>query len=289
MALIWRCWQSTQEQWALEQYCAQREWAHLYLAALVYKAIQKPLLQRHFLLGFNSQEQLSMILAMDGERRFLVDRNTPSDGFLAQVQDVLASWPKPYCLIGNPRAIAELASFYVAKDKLVVVDYNIMTYTYPTNAKLGQAKREEGRSKELLFKRSTASDYERLLELEVGYQREEVMVVQNYEISTLSIGLHFKKRLMQEESYHLEYRGHALTKASINIVGRYYDQVAGVYTHPKLRAKGLGKIFFEHLLFFYATRNKGLTLFVKKHNTPARALYKSLFFEEREDFSIAYL
>nr|WP_276508967.1 GNAT family N-acetyltransferase [Entomospira culicis] len=139
------------------------------------------------------------------------------------------------------------------------------------------------------FVPSTLADFSTLLTLEIGYQQEEVMVAKHHLLSENAIATHFRRRLTQEEGYHLQYKEHILSKASINVAGRAYDQVAGVYTTPRLRGKGLAKILFYHLFQLYIVRNKALVLFVKQENRSALRLYQSVGFREKQTYRISYL
>nr|WP_281351864.1 GNAT family N-acetyltransferase [Entomospira entomophilus] len=139
------------------------------------------------------------------------------------------------------------------------------------------------------FQTSLPEDFHRLLPLEIGYQKEEVMVAKQHMMSETAIAIHFQRRLRDEIGYHLAYKSHALAKLSINVVGRKYDQVAGVYTDPRFRMKGLATMLLSEAIRLYQRNSKGLTLFVKVQNPGAHKLYRSLGFEEKQYFRISYL
>nr|WP_281347554.1 GNAT family N-acetyltransferase [Entomospira nematocera] len=72
-------------------------------------------------------------------------------------------------------------------------------------------------------------------------------------------------------------------------MGRSYDQVAGVYTDPRFRMKGLATILLSELMKLYMNHPKGLTLFVKVDNIGAYKLYRKLGFQKKQYFRISYL
>ncbi|MDR3139845.1 MAG: GNAT family N-acetyltransferase, partial [Treponema sp.] len=62
----------------------------------------------------------------------------------------------------------------------------------------------------------------------------------------------------------------------------------GVYVAPDCRGLGIacrmGAVFTRELI----RAGKGLSLFVKKRNSPARAVYRRIGFECLEDYRICY-
>ncbi|NIZ46339.1 GNAT family N-acetyltransferase [Entomospira nematocerorum] len=280
----WTLWCDSSDASQLAQYFYEREWANLYLAKLYYKALESKSLQDKFLLGYRSL-RLVGVLALDRDRRLLADvLDVISTDSVILHEILLGRWERPYCLIGHPQIIEQIENIYGKSRHFIAVDYFLMS--------LDQVRESYGirdLAQNFSFKKSLIQDFQRLLPLEVGYQKEEVMVAKQHIMTDTAIALHFQRRLHDEVGYHLEYKRHVLTKLSINIMGRSYDQVAGVYTDPRFRMKGLATILLSELMKLYMNHPKGLTLFVKVDNIGAYKLYRKLGFQKKQYFRISYL
>ena len=98
----------------------------------------------------------------------------------------------------------------------------------------------------------------------------------------------FKESLENNVVLYAEINGTPVAKAGTNARGFITDQIGGVFTKREERNKGIARIVMKYLLSLIFQEKRYASLFVKKHNTPAINLYKSLGFERVNDFRIAY-
>jgi ribosomal protein S18 acetylase RimI-like enzyme len=137
------------------------------------------------------------------------------------------------------------------------------------------------------LKAGSGVDTEALFSLQEGYEKEEVLF-DPAEFQPLASRLHFWKLLKEQEIVSLWWGDRPVAKAGTNALTDHWGQVGGVYTRPELRGQGLQKRLMAFLLARLADQGRGACLFVKRANTAARALYASLGFESRGEFTIVY-
>ena len=100
-----------------------------------------------------------------------------------------------------------------------------------------------GLAKDLRVVQATAADYERLLPLELGYQREEV-VPKSFDISDAALAAAFKHELGQGLTFALYDGERPIAKARVSACGLRHCMLGGVYTIPSERKKGRASFFF---------------------------------------------
>jgi len=139
----------------------------------------------------------------------------------------------------------------------------------------------------LRVRRADPYDTESLFSLQKGYELEEVVISPTHFNDAQCMRL-LRNALRDELVYVAELDGIPVAKAATNARGFGVDQIGGVYTVPEQRGKGIGGIVVESLLRAVFTEKKSASLFVKKRNRPAIALYERLGFAPVTDYAISY-
>ena len=161
---------------------------------------------------------------------------------------------------------------------------------------------------------ATAADYERLLPLELGYQREEV-VPKSFDISDAALGAAFKHELCQGLTFALYDGGRPIAKARVSACGLSHCMLGGVYTIPSERKKGRASFLVRQIIALFESGLEGqrqtaggqncsqdlnagggsidsgkpsFCLYAKQENAAALALYKSLGFVPRGEYLLVY-
>ncbi len=131
------------------------------------------------------------------------------------------------------------------------------------------------------------SDVDKLLGIELDYQREEVLI-NDRKIDENFFRALLEKYIRRSCLYTIKMSDKYLAKATISAVGVNCLQIGGVYTVPRHRNKGLGAALLQALIGDSRNNNKTFVLFVKSKNMPARNMYKKLGFKNYCDFRITY-
>ncbi len=134
---------------------------------------------------------------------------------------------------------------------------------------------------------ATAADYERLLPLELGYQREEV-VPASFDISDAALGAAFKHELGQDLTFALYDGERPIAKARVSACGLRHCMLGGVYTIPSERKKGRASFLVRQIIARQSLAFNGFCLYAKQENAAALALYKSLGFTPRGEYLLVY-
>lgn len=145
-----------------------------------------------------------------------------------------------------------------------------------------------GLAKDLRVVQATAADYESLLPLELGYQREEV-VPKSFDISDAALAAAFKHELEQGLTFALFDGGRPIAKARLAASGQRYCMLGGVYTIPSERKKGRAAFLVSQIIARSQTHGvNNFCLYAKQENAAALALYKSLGFTPRGEYMLVY-
>jgi hypothetical protein len=86
----------------------------------------------------------------------------------------------------------------------------------------------------------------------------------------------------------LETEGMIVARAQTNAIGYGREQLGGIIVIRHLRGRGFGRYVVTDLVESILADGKGLSLFVKKGNNPARCLYETLGFKYSGDFRVDY-
>ncbi|GHV73779.1 hypothetical protein AGMMS49940_10810 [Spirochaetia bacterium] len=161
-------------------------------------------------------------------------------------------------------------------------DYDLMTLN-------GPPEREHPKDglRELVFRKPVFTDLEAMLPLQAGYEKEEVLpkdTVFNPAWCRLNLG----KIIAGEQSLIACLSDRIVGKINTNAASFTRLQVGGVYVLPEYRGLGIGRRMTAAFVGELSKQGRGLTLFVKKNNPAARAIYDHIGFSATADYRISY-
>ena len=135
---------------------------------------------------------------------------------------------------------------------------------------------------------ATAADFDSLLPLELGYQREEV-VPASFDISDAALGAAFKHELGQGLTFALYDGDRPIAKARVSACGLRHCMLGGVYTIPSERKKCRASFLVRQIIARSQAHGiNNFCLYAKQENAAALALYKSLGFVPRGEYLLVY-
>ena len=162
------------------------------------------------------------------------------------------------------------------------IDYDLMSLNEPP--RLDKIKPA---SRGLVIRHPLPEDTEDLFKLQAAYEQEEV-VPKTGAFDPASCRLNLSRLLSNEYILVAELDGQVIGKINTSSKSFTRYQIGGVYIRPDCRGRGIAAkmtaVFVQNLL----TKAKGITLFVKKRNAPARAVYRKLGFRVLGDYRISY-
>ena len=139
----------------------------------------------------------------------------------------------------------------------------------------------------VVCKRGKSQDTGILYPLQKAYEIEEVLLDPNtFNSSACYVSL--QKNLRREVIYYALIDGKVVAKAGTNARGFSFAQLGGVYTVRDVRNRGIAHEVLSVMLQEVFEAGSGASLFVKKDNIAAIALYRKLGFTLRDEFKIAY-
>lgn len=142
--------------------------------------------------------------------------------------------------------------------------------------------------KELKIIRANTKDANILIDLQAGYEKEEVCQ-ENEEFPRCISLMNLEHILKNEITYFAKIGNLSVAKANTNAIGVNYAQIGGVYTLPEYRGRRIAScvvnVLMEHIKI---KERKNISLFVKDKNTKAIRMYKRLGLQEKSEFYISY-
>ena len=186
-----------------------------------------------------------------------------------------------HSIMGPRDSVIKMERLFSAK-AYAKIDYHLMVRTL---------NRENGRPvpplSNLMVSRAGPEDSERLFSLQKAYEIEEVCLDPSHFNESVSRIL-FKNNLRKQIIFFTEAGGLPVAKAGTNARGFNVDQIGGVFTKSGFRRNGIATYLMKVLLEYLSVEKKAVTLFVKRDNPSALALYRKLEFEERGSYRITY-
>jgi ribosomal protein S18 acetylase RimI-like enzyme len=172
------------------------------------------------------------------------------------------------------------------------VAYRLMRLADPNSAgaappAAGDPAERPASGPKLALRRAGPADLDELLPLQEAYEREEVLT-SLHSFNRAACRASLARALERQLVFAAWEDGVAVAKAGTNARGFGVDQVGGVYAMPERRGRGLASALMALLLSSIREAGRRPALFVKPGNAPARALYRSLGFEDLGDYRADY-
>ena len=139
----------------------------------------------------------------------------------------------------------------------------------------------------LLIRAPDFNDIDTLAALHGAYEREEVLPAAST-FSAAASRLNTERILVNEQVLVAECGGRMIGKINTSAVSFTRYQIGGVYVHPDYRGMGIARRMTAALVKSLIAQGKGVSLFVKKSNIAARAVYRRTGFEFLSDYRINY-
>jgi predicted GNAT family acetyltransferase len=139
----------------------------------------------------------------------------------------------------------------------------------------------------LVLRTPSLAELDLITPLQAAYEMEEVIPAGssfNPKASRLSTA----KMIAGGKILAAEINGRFIGKIHVNAISFTRYQVGGVYVHPEFRALGIAGRMTAQFITALLGECRGITLFVKKNNVPARRLYTGLGFTGKGDYRITY-
>jgi ribosomal protein S18 acetylase RimI-like enzyme len=139
----------------------------------------------------------------------------------------------------------------------------------------------------LVLRTPNMADIEALFPLQAAYEREEVLPL-NKDFSPFVCRLALEHIVKKEHVLAACLGGRIVGKVNTNAKSFTCCQIGGVYVHPDYRGQGIATLMTAALVQNLVAQGKGVSLFVKKLNTPARAVYRRIGFKSTGNYRIVY-
>lgn len=191
-----------------------------------------------------------------------------------------------YAIMGEANFQTQLLDFL---SKFLNIKIKTMVpYILMTRVKSESITNYHSLMKDVKIFRATLKDASRLLDLQVGFEKEEVCQGMSEFPKAISL-MNLEHILKNEITYFARVGNLCVSKANTNARGINYAQLGGIYTLPEYRGQGIASCVVAHLIeHINKEENKGVSLFVKENNTKAIEMYKRLGLKKRGEFAISY-
>jgi len=172
-------------------------------------------------------------------------------------------------------------------EKLGKVTADIFDYDLMSLDTLPSKKGLLAGPKNLVLRIPKMIDLDALAPLQAGYEQEEVLPKGSI-FSPAASRVNTANIITGGQILAAELDGRFVGKINVNAVSFTRYQIGGVYVSPDFRGMGIASRMTTEFIMFLANQGKGITLFVKKSNIPARRLYDSIGFKIKGDYRIVY-
>jgi ribosomal protein S18 acetylase RimI-like enzyme len=139
----------------------------------------------------------------------------------------------------------------------------------------------------LVLRPADMADIEALFPLQAAYEREEVLPPDAV-FNPASCRATLERIIRREYTLAACLDGRIVGKANTNAESFTRCQIGGVYVHADYRGRGIAAGIIAALVEELIARGKGASLFVKKKNAAARAVYRRAGFTAAGEYRIAY-
>jgi hypothetical protein len=139
----------------------------------------------------------------------------------------------------------------------------------------------------LILRSARRNDIDALAVLQAGYEQEEVLPRGSVFYPAVS-RLNMEKIFANEQLLVAEFGGHLVGKINTSALSFTRFQVGGVYVAPAFRNMGIARSMTDVFVRKLIGQGRGVSLFVKKNNPAARAVYSRLGFKYLANYRISY-
>lgn len=188
-------------------------------------------------------------------------------------------------IIGSSRDVQVLQGILQRippKNRRYAVEYDLLALAQPGPPEVGDPP-----DRELQIIQPSPSQWRQLLSLQLAYEVEEVLMPGREPVPAYSRA-HLIESLRNQLVLVGLWRGTVIARVSTNALGYRFGQIGGVYTDPAWRRRGVSRWLMSHLLRELYEQGRYASLFVKKSNPAAQALYRSMGFRFVSPFRISY-
>lgn len=181
----------------------------------------------------------------------------------------------------------EVLVFQNAFEKMGAVTADIFDYDLMSLDTLPLEKDYSSLSKNLVLRQARLTDLDALAPIQGAYEQEEVLP-NGAVFSPAASRINLAHIIAVSKVLVAELDNRIIGKINVSGVSFTRYLVGGVYVHPDFRGRGIAGRMTTEFLASLISEGRGVTLFVKKNNIPARRLYTGLGFKVRGDYRITY-
>jgi ribosomal protein S18 acetylase RimI-like enzyme len=161
------------------------------------------------------------------------------------------------------------------------IDYDLMYMDMKPEA--GVLPRLPG----LVLRPPEAADIDAMFPLQAAYEKEEVLTPDAV-FNSASCRLTLERIIHREHALVACLDGRIVGKINTNAESFTRYQIGGVYVHPDYRRMGIATLMTAGMVESLIARGKGASLFVKKQNIAAKAVYRRIGFANTGEYRISY-
>lgn len=174
-----------------------------------------------------------------------------------------------------------------ALEKIGMVSNDIFDYDLMSLDDLHIKKSSSAGPQNLILRVPQLIDLDAAAPLQAGYEKEEVLP-KGAAFSPAASRLNITNIIAKGQILAAELNGKLVGKINVSAVSFTRFLAGGVYVHPDFRGLGIAKRMTEEFIASLVSQGKGVTLFVKKNNIPARKIYTDIGFKITGDYRIVY-
>ncbi|GMO34857.1 MAG: hypothetical protein Ta2F_10980 [Termitinemataceae bacterium] len=161
-------------------------------------------------------------------------------------------------------------------------EYNLMMFDKHAAVNINKAPAD------LFLRICQKEDLERLLPLQEIYEKEEVLPSPD-KFDRRVCRYNLSKIISKGQCLIAEIDGQIVGKLNTNAESFSCNQIGGVFVLPSHRGKGIATCMTAAFTRRISSAGKEVTLYVKKQNAPAAAVYKKCGFQKIADYRIVYM
>ncbi len=210
-----------------------------------------------------------------------VDLGGTDDRSMHALRRAIGPFPRVYSVMGRSADVSRFDAI-IRRSPSHVVDYHLMRFSQTT-----VVDNRDPPFPGLSVRRVGREASERLLPLQIAYEREEVLLP-GREINIAVSRTVLMDSLVNQLVLVAERDDVVVARVATNARGFGCDQVGGVYVDPEFRRRGVAQWLMKKLIEQIQTDGKETTLFVKPDNRAAMRLYGGLRFTVEGAFRISY-